>query len=191
MAMGGVHVLRSAREAASSGEAFGDAGLVIGTTRRSGKNRGPVVDVREAVQRAATAVASGSQVALVFGREDAGLTTAELDACHLLARIPTAPDYPSLNLAQAVMVVAYELQRAVAEGVAADGRERAPAAEIEAMFVHVASVLDEIGFLNPQNPGEIMHGVRRLLGRAELDRREVRILRGIFHQVRWAARKDR
>jgi len=191
MAVGALPLLERARVVETLGGAFGDAGLVIGTTRRGGKNRGPVVDIREAVRRAVAAAASGNRVALVFGREDSGLTTAELDACHLLARIPTGARYPSLNLAGAVLVVAYELRRA-AEGDASDAsspRRLATARETEGLYREMASVLEEIGFLNPQNPEEIMHALRRLLGRAEMDPRDVRILRGVLRQVRWAARR--
>ncbi len=98
MAMGGQTLLRDAGESPSLPAAIAEAGLVIGTTRRRGKNREPSLDVRDAAGRAASAAASGDEVALVFGREDSGLTTAELDACHLLAWIPTGPEYPSLNL---------------------------------------------------------------------------------------------
>ncbi len=193
MAMGGQPLLSAAREAPSLLEAIAHGGLVIGTTRRHGKNREPFLDVREAARRAASAAASGDEVVLVFGREDSGLTTTELDACHLLASIPTAPEYPSLNLSQAVLVMAYELCRAATELGATDlppARRRATARETEQLYVQMTSVLEEIGFLTPQNPEEIMHALRRLLGRAEMDPREVRILRGVLRQVRWAARRE-
>ena len=105
--------------------------------------------------------------------------------------IPTGEEYPSLNLAQAVLVTAYEVAReaAVRGEVAPRARERATARETEQLFEQMALVLGEIGFLNPQNPEEVMHALRRLLGRAEMDPREVRILRGILRQIRWAAGK--
>ena len=190
MAMGGIEVLRGARQVDSLAEAIAGAGLTIATTRRAGKNRGPVLDIRDAAGRARDVAAAGNQVALVFGREDSGLTTAELDACHLLSRIPAAPDYPSLNLAQAVLIAVYELWRAIqVGGDSRDRRQLATARETEALFRQMASILEEIGFLNPQNPDEIMHALRRLLGRAAMDPREVRILRGVFRQARWAARR--
>ena len=192
MAMSGRPVLESARIVATLQEAIADAGLTIATTRRAGKNRGPFLDVRAAAERAVGAAGAGNGVALVFGREDAGLTTAELDACHLLARIPADEEYPSLNLAGAVLLTGYEIRRAVATTQsAAEPRELASAAQTEQMFRQMAVVLEEIGFLNEQNPEEIMHALRRMLGRAAMDGREVSILRGILRQVRWAANRDR
>lgn len=187
MAMGGMAILESARVARTLQEAVGEAQLVIGTTRRAGKNRGPLLDVSEAARKAVEAAAAGNDVALVFGREDSGLTTGELDACGLLARIPAAEACPSLNLAQAVLIAAYEVRRAAETTEAGAPRDIAPAREVEGLFRQFGEVLDEIGFLNPQNPEEVMHSLRRLFGRAELDPREVRILRGILSQVRWAA----
>lgn len=193
MAMGAAPLLERAVRAGSLQAALAGAGLTVATTRRAGKNRGPMVDIREAVGRGMGAAAVGNEVAFVFGREDAGLTTAELDACHLLARIPTAPDYPSLNLSQAVLVTAYEIWRLAAgeDLPGTDARDLAEAGEVEAMLRDLAAILDEIGFLNPQNPEEVMHGIRRMLGRAALDPREVRILRGMVRQIRWAARRGK
>jgi tRNA/rRNA methyltransferase len=186
LAMGGRAILRRARRVGSLREAIDDARLVIGTSRRGGKNRGPALDVRAAMVRAVEAARQGNAVALVFGREDAGLTNAELDACHLLARIPASPADPSLNLAAAVAVVAYELWRAAGGGMAPEPRVLATARQTEALFEDLGSVLIEIGFLNPKHPEAMMHALRRLLGRASVDPREVRILRGILRQVRWA-----
>ena len=188
MAVGALEVLRGAGRADSLEDAVAGAGLTVATTRRAGKHRGPVVDIRQAAEEVVRAAASGNRVALVFGREDSGLTTAELDACHILARIPTAPEYPSLNLAQAVLMAAYEIWRAadVAE-TTVEHRLLATAGETEALFGELGAVLEEIGFLNPQNPQEIMHAIRRMLGRAGMEPREVKILRGIIRQIRWAA----
>jgi tRNA/rRNA methyltransferase len=189
MAMGGSAVLEQARVARSLPEALGEAGLVIGTTRRTGKNRGPLLGIEAAAARAVEAARAGNEVAIVFGREDSGLTTEELDACGLLATIPADASYPSLNLAQAVLVGAYELRRAAAVEPGPEPRSLALASEVEAFFEQLAEVLEEIGFLNPQNPEEVMHALRRLFGRAALEPREVRILRGVLSQVRWAARR--
>ena len=190
MAMHAQPLLQEAQVVSSLEEGVAEAGLVVGTSRRLGKNRRPVVDVREAARRAAQAALSGNQVALVFGREDKGLSTAEMGRCHLLARIPTADENPSLNLAQAVLVMVYEIWRVWEEVADPDGyasRDLAPARETEEMFVDLGQLLGEIGFVNEQNPEEIVLALRRLLGRAEMERREVQILRGIFRQVRWAA----
>jgi tRNA/rRNA methyltransferase len=189
MAASARHLLQQIRVVSTFDEAIADAGLVVGTSRRLGKNRRPVVDVREAAGRAAHAALSGNRVALVFGREDKGLSTAEMGKCHLLARVPTGDENPSLNLAQAVLLTVYELWRAwegAGEPALDEPAELATARETEEMFRHMSQVLDEIGFLNAQNPEEIMLALRRLLGRAEMEQREVRILRGILRQIRWA-----
>ena len=186
MAMGGSAVLEQARVALSLPQALADAGLVIGTTRRSGKNRGPLIGIEAAAARAIDAARAGNEVAMVFGREDSGLTTEELDACGLLATISADASYPSLNLAQAVLIAAYELRRAAAGQPGPEPRTLAPSSEVEAFFGQLAETLDEVGFLNPQNPEEVMHALRRLFGRAALEPREVRILRGILSQTRWA-----
>ena len=181
------HLLEHIRVVPTFDQAIAETGLVVGTSRRLGKNRRPVVDVREAAGRAAQAARSGNRVALVFGREDKGLSTAGMGRCHLLARIPTGDENPSLNLAQAVLLTVYELWRAWEIEPALDEPvELATSRETEDMFRHMSEVLDEIGFLNVQNPEEIMLALRRLLGRAEMEPREVRILRGILRQVRWA-----
>jgi TrmH family RNA methyltransferase len=186
MAMGGSAVLEQARVEGSLKQALAEAGLVIGTTRRAGKNRGPLVGIDIAAARAIEMARAGNDVAMVFGREDSGLTTEELDSCGLLATIPADPSYPSLNLAQAVLVAAYELRRAAAVEAGPEPRSLAPAADVEAFFEQLAETLDAIGFLNPQNPEEVMHALRRLFGRAALEPREVRILRGILSQTQWA-----
>jgi len=192
MAMGGRAVLEQARIVPTLSQASAEAGLVIGTTRRGGKNRGPLLDIDAAAARAVEAARGGNEVALVFGREDAGLTTEELDGCGLLATIPADESYPSLNLAQAVLVAAYEIRRAAgAAEPDPEPRALASAREVEAFYAQLAALLEEIGFLNPQNPEEIMHAVRRLFGRAGLEPREVRILRGILSQMQWAAGRRR
>ena len=192
MAMGGLEVLLAAAEASTLTEAVAGAGLVVGTTRRVGKNRRPFLDVREAAGKVLAAAASGNDVAVVFGREDSGLTTAELGTCQILATIPTDSSCSSLNLAQSVLLLAYELRRSRDDGRATTEeppRNLATARETEAMYEDLASILEEIGFLNPQNPEEILHALRRFLGRAEPESREVRIVRGMVRQMRWTARR--
>lgn len=190
----GLALLEGARVVSSLAEGVAEAGLVLGTSRRLGKNRRPVVDVRDGARQVVQAALAGNQVALVFGREDKGLSTAEMGQCHLLARIPTADEHPSLNLAQAVLVMVYEIWRAWEEAAELGGDaspDLAPARETEQMFMDLGLLLGEIGFLNQQNPEEIVLALRRLLGRAGMERREVQILRGIFRQVRWAVGQGR
>jgi len=133
----------------------------------------------------------GAEVALVFGRERTGLTNDELQLCHAAVHIPANPEYSSLNLAAAVQVLAYELRlalldRAGGEGmpvIAADpGRADPPAshAELEGFFSQLGETLDAIDFHKGRAPESAMRKLRRLFLRADLDSREVRLLRGIL-----------
>ena len=131
------------------------------------------------------AEADKARVALVFGREKAGLSNEELDRCHVLVNIPCNPSYSSLNLAMAVQVMAYEIL--LARGEYADLPERddlpASADEMANFYTHLEQVLLEKGFLDPHNPRHLMRRLRRLFNRSELDQNEVNILRGILAAV--------
>ena len=126
--------------------------------------------------------------AVVFGPEDFGLSNEELDRCQAFVRIPTAP-YASLNLAQAVGVIAYEWFRARDPGNsgADTGRQPASREEHEAMYAHLLEVLHHIGYTDELRARSAEHLFRRLFDRAELDPREVAALRGLWQQVKWAA----
>jgi tRNA (cytidine32/uridine32-2'-O)-methyltransferase len=127
---------------------------------------------------------NGSRAAILFGRETSGLTNEELQQCHCHLQIPANPEYPSLNLAMAVQVVAYELYRQASSEspVDFDGWDRplAQMAHVEAMLSHLESVLVASRFLEPGNPGQTMTRLRRLFSRVALDETEVQILRGIL-----------
>jgi len=130
-------------------------------------------------------------VAVLFGREDSGLSNGELDRCNMLMRIPTSQDYSSLNLAAAVQVLAYELmvQRGEAplQRPIGDEERRHPLAsanEMEGLFNHIEQTIIATEFLDPQNPRQVMRRLRRLFNRADVDRNEINILRGILTSVR-------
>ena len=131
-------------------------------------------------------VATSDQVALVMGRERTGLTNAELEHCHYLVHIPANPDYTSLNVAAATQVLVYELRMAALARVnALDTRWRsdhpfATNEELEGLYDHFETALTHLGFLDPNNPRQLMRRLRRLFNRAQLDRMEVNILRGIL-----------
>lgn len=142
--------------------------------------------------------ADTTQVAIVFGREHAGLTNEELLKCHYHINIPSNPEYSSLNLAQAVQIIAYELRMkllAPKVEVALRNDEYATADEIEQFYDHLKNVFIEIQFLKASNPRRLMQRVRRLFNRVKLEKMEVSILRGMLSQVQksleWAGRKDR
>jgi tRNA (cytidine32/uridine32-2'-O)-methyltransferase len=132
----------------------------------------------------------GTRLALVFGSERVGLREPHLDLCHDLLRLPTDPAYPSMNLAAAVTVLAWELRKlALAAGQATlapvppPAHPPATAGELEELLAHLARLLGEAGFLNPQNPEHILADLRRVLARARPDRREAAILRGVCHRL--------
>lgn len=140
--------------------------------------------------------ADRTQIAIVFGREHAGLTNEELLKCHYHIHIPSAPEYSSLNLSQAVQIVAYELRMALLSPtaeVAVREDDFATADEIEQFYEHLKEVFIEIKFLKEANPRRLMLRVRRLFNRVNLEKMEVSILRGILSQVQksleWAAKR--
>jgi tRNA/rRNA methyltransferase len=189
MAVHGRDVLAAAREYPNLAAAVGDCSMVVGTTCRPGPYRAGAAAVREAARDMARLAGAGNRVAIVFGPEDRGLANRELKLCHRLVTIPSSPEYASLNLAQAVMIVAYEIMLAADGGgeVAREAPAMAPAAEVEAMMARMVDALISIGFLPADNPDHIMFTIRAMLGRAGLTRRDVDVLSGMARQMRWAA----
>ena len=169
-------------------DAIADCTWVIGTTRRRGKGREGVIDPRQMASEIADR-ALQNRVAVVFGPEDRGLTNRDLDLCQCLVTIPSHEEYGSLNLAQAVMVICYEIYLAThhQEGVAPRMRRMATSEELEGMYFHMEEALLRIGFLDENNPKRIMAVLRRIFSRARLNPREVKILRGICRQADWYA----
>jgi tRNA/rRNA methyltransferase len=191
MAVHGGDVLAAAKTYPDFASAIADRTLVVGTTARGGLYRSETQPLREAAQSIAAASAA-NRIAIIFGPEDFGLTNAELKLCQRLITIPTAPEYPSLNLAQAVMLVAYEIMLATgASRELVKSEEFAPAPGVDAMLDRMAQALIEIGFLPEDNPDHIMFALRALFGRSGLKTRELDILNGIANQVRWFAEDGR
>ncbi len=192
MAVHADDVLHRVRQADSLGAAVADCGLVVGTTCRGGLYRAAAEPPRAAAARIG-ATAASNRVALVFGPENHGLSNEDLKACQQLIAIPAAPEYPSLNLAQAVMVCCYELFLvAAAEHAPAPvlapaqaPASLAPAQRVELMFQRLQSAFLSIGFLHADNPDHIMFAFRRILGRAQLEERDLRILLALARQIEW------
>ena len=138
-----------------------------------------------------SALSLGQKVAIVFGPERTGLTNDHLQHCQWQVRIPTEPEFPSLNLAHAVAIVAYELSQVSLSPTPERTVELADLNQIEAFSQDLEKCLREIQFLNEQNPREVMMTLRQVLARASLDGRDVRILRGILRQWEWYARSIR
>ena len=192
MASGATGVLDAAPLSATLVESVADCTLVLGCTARARAVQLQELTPREAAARALAASLYGP-VAIVFGNERTGLENDELMSCHAAVRIPSVEDFPSLNLAQAVQVLAYELRLAMLGHAPPAGSESksdppATAEQLEHLFGHLAQMLDDIDFHKGRSPVTIMKRLRRLFLHASLDQREVRILRGIFDDAQRMAR---
>ncbi len=192
MATSALDILQKAKIFSSLEEALQGFRWIAGTSARKGIHRGPFISPRE-ISPEILQHARSIPVAILFGPEDRGLTNRELDPCHALIRIPTHPGLSSLNLAQAVLLLSYELfltsRAETSEGFSSStGMPRlAEFKKIEGMYNHLEELLLRIGFLDSNNPKRIMHTLRRIFGRASLGDRDVAILRGIFRQLEWYA----
>lgn len=181
-ASGAEDVLADARVVDDLETAIGDCPLVIGASARRRSEIWSPLDP-PGMARMVLEQAREASVALVFGRERTGLTAEELDRCSHLVQIPSSPAHPSLNIAMAVQILAYEIYTAgLVDQSSARERDTTPAsvAEMEGLFRHLEQTLFDIGFLQPGREGKILQRLRRLLHRARPDRREVNILRGIL-----------
>ena len=171
-------------------EAIADCGLVIGASARSRKIPWPVLLPEQCAEKVLQACAS-NRVALVFGREDSGLTNEELQLCHYHVQIPAAEQYSSLNLAAAVLVICYELRRCamrmVGDTPATDQEywdiERATGEQVEQFYLHLEEVLVRLDFHDPDNPRQLMQRMRRMFSRIHLDSMEINILRGVLTHI--------
>ena len=192
MATSAKHILEKAEVFSGQEEALGGFRWIAGTSARKGRNRGPFISPREICPEV-IGHARSIPVAILFGPEDRGLTNKELAPCQALISLPTYPDLASVNLAQAVMILCYELHLAALAqqtgGTSAPGPvpKLAEFQKVERMYAHLENLLLRIGFLDPKNPKRIMFTMRRVFGRAGLSDREVAILRGIFRQLEWYA----
>jgi tRNA/rRNA methyltransferase len=189
LASGAEDILERAEEIPTLREAISEMGCVVGTTSRSGKERRPLLTPR-ALSKRLIPLSVKNSIGLVFGSEREGLTNEELSLCHLYVRIPSSESFSSLNLAQAVMVVCYELFQS-SMMIQNHSIQLAKAEQLERMFEHMERTLLDIGFLDAKNPKRIMRVLRRLLERSEMEEREVQILQGIWTKMDWHIEKER
>ncbi|MDJ0810814.1 MAG: RNA methyltransferase [Desulfobacterales bacterium] len=169
-------------------EALADCQFVVGTTARLGGERQAVV-TPPVMARRLISISRENEVALVFGPEDRGLTNQEIRLCHALVNIPTDA-FASLNLAQAVMVMCYEVFTASTAEDGAFAPRLATRHELDGMYAKLRDILVRISYINPENPDYWMNRLRRFFTRLQLRAREVSIIRGIIRQVEWYARKN-
>jgi len=186
MAKGGKAVLGSAKIHRSLRSALRGIRFLAGTTGKSGGYRAPAGSLPSLIPRLLDHAAR-QKVGILFGPEDTGLIDEDLQFCQVLIRIPTQHKAPSINLAQAVMLVCYELYLGSLERDPSPVPTLAPLEQVEAMYAQLEESLLKIGFLQPQNAPHMMFALRRMLGRAGLEAADVGVLRGIARQIAWYA----
>jgi len=192
LASGALDVLDASSVTTDLSAAVSGCALVLGLTSRDREFGPPGLDWLEARRRIVEQLSQGKRVALMFGPERTGLDNAHLALCSHRVWLEANPAYPSLNLAQAVMVCAYSLREGLIQerGTAgADltpqlaGGDRADPAAVAAMLEHLRLGLESIGYLNPENPKKLMARLSALFARAELQTEEIDLLRGIAKQM--------
>jgi TrmH family RNA methyltransferase len=183
-ASGADDVLAAAHFAPTLNDAVADAHLTVATTSMRGRTSPVSFTSRTLAERFASLDADQT-LALVFGREDHGLTREELMLCQHTAAVPTNDRSPVMNLAQSVGVFCYELSSIAPAPIS---RDLPDAATIERLHQHARQLLLEIGFLWKDNPDHIYEDLRNLVSRADLDAREAKIVLGIIRQIEWKVR---
>jgi len=180
MASGALGVLQSARVCSDLDEALAGTVFSVALSARPRELSHAPLDARAAAREIVEAARTG-EVAVVFGNETIGLSNAEVMRCSRLARIPASDEYASLNLAQAVQVMAYEARMGeVAPPVGSTRPETCTHEDVEQFYEHLERSLHASGYLNPRTPRKLMERLRRLFARARLERVEVNILRGML-----------
>ena len=201
LAAGATDLIEQIEVAEQLEDAIADCHLVFGTSARSRTIPWPLLDARPAAEKSLNAVAQhGQNVAIIFGREDRGLTNEELALANYHVTIPVNEEYGVLNVAQAIQVICYEMRMAAIDivGKIADPAATMQVTDSEAMqwdeplvnheqmqqfYPHLEKMLAEIEFMDPKNPRLLPLRLRRLFGRIQLDRMEYHLLRGIFSRV--------
>lgn len=187
LASGADDILGNARVFETLEEAVADCHWLYGTSARQRLCPWPLVTVKEAVPAILQALNQEHQVGILFGPERTGLSNEALQRCDFHLTIPTHPIYPSLNLAQAVQIVSYEIYQAT---LTPDNLalplfgEKATAREIEGLVEHCKEAALSLGFMDPDHPKKLMPRFQRLLARAQLEKEEINILRGFLKLVR-------
>lgn len=196
MASGASDLLATARVVPSLEAAIADCSLVVAASARSRHIPWPLMNGRQCGE-VVWAESIKHPVAMVFGREDRGLTNEELRLCNYHVSIPTDDEYGVLNVAAAVQVLAYEVRMAYLSGQQQEesgerlmpvqwvrwDEELATAEDMEQFYQHFEEMLQGIGFLAPDNPRQLMTRIRRMFSRMRLDRLEYNLLRGILKDI--------
>jgi tRNA/rRNA methyltransferase len=168
-------------------ETLSDFNFVVGTTARLGGQRKAAHSPSKLAQTLIS-LSVQNRIAILFGPEDRGLTNVDIRYCHMLVNIPTA-DFSSLNLAQAVMIVCYELFRCSSEKSQGHVPRLASRHELDAMYEQLKDILIRVSFIQPDNPDYFMNNLRHFFTRMQLRAKEVSIIRGICRQIDWYGNK--
>lgn len=187
MACNAEPLLQQARVCDTIHEAVASCHWLVGTSARRRHYRKPPLTPRELAHKL-PALCQHAHVGILFGPEDTGLTTDELNLCHDRVVIPTAPTATSLNLAQAVMVLCYEILLVHFQPAAQPVPTLATVADTEAMYAHLRDAFSLHGFPDTHSVERILDRLRRIFERTRLERRDVRLIRGIARQLAWALR---
>jgi tRNA/rRNA methyltransferase len=167
--------------------ALTDYGFVAGTTARLGGQRKAIASP-PALAEKLVSISAQNRIAILFGPEDRGLTNEDIRLCHTLVNIPTA-EFSSLNLAQAVMIVCYELFRYSTQKPQESIPRLASRHELDAMYAQLKEIMVRISFINPDNPDYFLNNFRHFFSRLPLRAKEVQIIRGICRQIKWYGEK--
>ncbi|MBH98626.1 MAG: tRNA (cytosine(32)/uridine(32)-2'-O)-methyltransferase TrmJ [Rhodospirillaceae bacterium] len=185
-ASGADDVLAKSKVVGSLIEAIADCGFVVGSSARLRSLSWPMADSRSVVEEIWSRIGQ-TKVAIVFGPEHSGLSNEDLSYCQRLVHVPANPDYSSLNIAMAVQVLCYELrmghpdlEKKLNKQKANQESPPANAEELQGFYLHLEQLLQESGFLDPNHPRQLKLRLRRIFHRAELDKKEVNILRGML-----------
>lgn len=187
--VGAIDILDNVTIAKDLNEAISDCAWVAGTSARLRTIEWPILEPRECVQKSLEHIEQGD-IAIVFGRENSGLTNEEMEKCNALLHIPTNPDFSSLNLAAAVQVVCYEYRMALTENKIKKHRGNkhrydalANSTQLDGMYGHLHDALNYMGFFGTNNPDIVMRRLKGLFNRAGTTQRELSIVRGICSAI--------
>ncbi|NRB38893.1 MAG: RNA methyltransferase [Pseudomonadales bacterium] len=181
-----IDVLENATIVSSLEEAIADCSLVVATSARDRTIGLPHLTAREAGLKL-TEESQKAKVAVVFGRERMGLHNDDIQQCHMQVNIDSHPDYPVLNISQALQIICYEIYQADLADKGknyADEEEEFPLQkELEGFYGHLESILTSVNFLDPKRPGQAMQNFRALFRRARPTKKEMNLLRGALKAI--------
>ncbi len=194
LAAGATDILGSAKIVPELKDAIADCQLTIATSARSRTLSWPMLEPRECGKKVVVE-GQNSKVALVFGRENSGLTNEELQQCQFHVHIPSNPEYSSLNLAMAVQTLCYEIRMHFLDSQQAQFEpndvEYPNSEQLDGFYTHLEQTLSKTGFIVKQHPGQVMAKLRRLFNRARPESHELNILRGVLASIEKSTDADK